>query len=73
MAWPSWRSSFGELEIALLWFFSEIVGGSFFLGGSATRCRVPSSSAMDEIVPKQNMDPGRKVILLWMVTAIKLT
>jgi hypothetical protein len=38
-----------------------------------TRCRVPSSSAMDEIVPEQNMDPGRKVILLWMVTAIELT
>ena len=27
---------------------------------------------MDEIVPKQNMDPGRKVILLLMVTAIEL-
>jgi hypothetical protein len=27
---------------------------------------------MDEIVPKQNMDPGRRVILLWKVTAIEL-
>jgi hypothetical protein len=44
--------------------FSEFVGGDFFFGGSAMRCRVPSSSAMDEIVPKQNTDPGRRVILL---------
>jgi hypothetical protein len=36
------------------------------------RCRVPSSSVMDEIVPKQNTDPGRRVILLWKVTAIEL-
>jgi hypothetical protein len=28
------------------------------------RCRVPSSSAMDEIIPKQNTDPGQRVILL---------
>jgi hypothetical protein len=52
--------------------FSEFVGGGFLPGGSATRCRIPFSSAMDEIVPKQNMDPGRKVILLLMVTAIEL-
>jgi hypothetical protein len=38
--------------------FSEFVGGDFFSGGSAMRCRVPSSSAMDEIVLKQNTDPG---------------
>jgi hypothetical protein len=44
--------------------FSEFVGGDFFSGGSAMRCRVLSSSATDEIVPKQNMDPGRRVILL---------
>jgi hypothetical protein len=44
--------------------FSEFVGGDFFSGGSAMQCRVPFSSAMDEIVPKQNMDPGRRVILL---------
>jgi hypothetical protein len=52
--------------------FSEFVGGDFFSGGSAMRCRVPSSSATDEIVPKQNTDPGRRVILLWKVTAIEL-
>jgi hypothetical protein len=52
--------------------FSEFVGGDFFLGGSAMRCRVPSSSATDEIVPKQNIDPGRRVILRWKVTAIEL-
>jgi hypothetical protein len=52
--------------------FSGFVGGDFFFGGSAIRCRVPSSSAMDEIVPKQNTDPGRMVILLLKVTAIEL-
>jgi hypothetical protein len=52
--------------------FSERVGVDFFFGGSAMRCRVPSSSAMDEIVPKQNMDPGRRVILWWKVMAIEL-
>jgi hypothetical protein len=52
--------------------FSEFVGGDFFSGGSAMRCRVPSSFAMYEIVPKQNTDLGRKVILLWKVTAIEL-
>jgi hypothetical protein len=36
------------------------------------RCRVPSSSAMDKIVPKQNTDSGRRVILLWKVMAIEL-
>jgi hypothetical protein len=51
--------------------FSE-VAGDFFLGGSAMRCRVPSSSAMDEIVPNQNTDPGRRVILRWKMTAIEL-
>jgi hypothetical protein len=52
--------------------FSEFVGGDFFSGGSAMRCRIPSSSAIDGIVPKQNTDPGRTVILLWKVTAIEL-
>jgi hypothetical protein len=33
--------------------FSKFVGGDFFFGRSAMRCRVPSSSATDEIVPKQ--------------------
>jgi hypothetical protein len=36
------------------------------------RCRVPSSSATDEIVPKQNVDPGRRMILCRKVTAIEL-
>jgi hypothetical protein len=36
------------------------------------RCRVPSSSATDEIVSKQNTDPGRRMILCWKVMAIEL-
>jgi hypothetical protein len=52
--------------------FSEYVGGDFFFGGSVMRCRVLSSSATDEIVPKQNIDSGRRVILRWKVTAIGL-
>jgi hypothetical protein len=52
--------------------FSEYVGGDFFFGGSAMRCRIPSSSATDEIVPKQNTDPGRRVISRWKVTTIEL-
>ena len=52
--------------------FRSYVGGDFFFGGSAMRCRVPSSSATDEIVPKQNTDPGRRVILRWKVTTIEL-
>jgi hypothetical protein len=41
-------------------------------GGFAMRCRIPSSSATDEMVPKQNMDPGRRAILHWEVMAIEL-
>jgi hypothetical protein len=52
--------------------FLEIVKEGFLSGGSAMRCRVPSSSAMDEMVPKQNMDPGRRTILCWKVMAIEL-
>jgi hypothetical protein len=52
--------------------FSEIFEDDFLSGGSAMRCRVPSSSATDEIVPKQNMDPGRRIILCWKVTTIEL-
>jgi hypothetical protein len=52
--------------------FSEIFEENFLSGGSAMRCRVPSSSATDEIVPKQNMDLGRRMILCWKVTAIEL-
>jgi hypothetical protein len=52
--------------------FSEIVDEGFLAGGSTIRCRVPSSSAMDEMVPKQNTDPGRRMILRWKVMAIEL-
>jgi hypothetical protein len=52
--------------------FSEIFEDDFLSGGSTMRCRVPSSSAIDEIVPKQNMDPGRGMILCLKVTAIEL-
>jgi hypothetical protein len=36
------------------------------------QCRVPSSSTMDEMVPKQNMVPGRRVIFHLEVMAIEL-
>jgi hypothetical protein len=36
------------------------------------RCRIPSLSATDEMIPKQNMDPGRRKILFWKVMAIEL-
>jgi hypothetical protein len=36
------------------------------------RCRVPSSSAMDEMVPKQNIVLGRRAILHLEVMAIEL-
>jgi hypothetical protein len=52
--------------------FSETFEENFLSGGSAMRCRVPSSSATDEIVPKQNMDPVRRTILCWKVTTIEL-
>jgi hypothetical protein len=43
--------------------FLEIFKEGFFSGGSAIRCRVPSSSATNEMVLKQNTDPGRRAIL----------
>jgi hypothetical protein len=52
--------------------FSETFEENFLSGGSVMRCRVPSSSVTDEIVPKQNMDPRRRMILCWKVTAIEL-
>jgi hypothetical protein len=52
--------------------FSEIFGEGFFSGGSAMRCRIPFSSATDEMVLKQNMDLGRRAILHWKVTTIEL-
>jgi hypothetical protein len=66
-------SAGGRAFSSLAPIFSERVGVDFFFGGSAMRCRLPSSSAMDEIVPKQNTDPGRRVILLWKVTVIELS
>jgi hypothetical protein len=51
---------------------SEIFEDDFLSGGSVMRCRVPSSSAIAEIVPKQNTDPGRRMILCLKVTAIEL-
>jgi hypothetical protein len=52
--------------------FPEIVEEGFLSGRSAMRCRVPSSSATDEMVPKQNTDLGRRMILCWKVMAIEL-
>jgi hypothetical protein len=52
--------------------FPEFVEEGSLSGGSAMRCRVPSSSATDEMVPKQNVVPGRRTILRWKVMAIEL-
>ena len=43
--------------------FPEIFKEGFFSGGSAIRFRIPSSSATDEMVLKQNTDPRRRAIL----------
>jgi hypothetical protein len=43
--------------------FSEISEEGFFSGGSAMRYIIPFSSVTDEMVPKQNTDPGRRAIL----------
>jgi hypothetical protein len=51
----------------------EIPEEGFFSRGSATLCRVPSSSAMHEMVPKRNIAPGLRVILFLKVMAIELT
>jgi hypothetical protein len=51
--------------------FLGISKENFFSGGSDMRCRIPFSSATDKMVPKQNMDPGRRAILHWEVTAIE--
>jgi hypothetical protein len=52
--------------------FPGISEESFFSGGSAMWCRIPLSSTTDKMVPKQNTDPGRRVILHREVTAIEL-
>jgi hypothetical protein len=43
--------------------FSEISKEGFFSGRSAMRCRIPFSSTTNEMVPKQNTDPGQRAIL----------
>jgi hypothetical protein len=69
------ESLFGAPEAALfpasLRLFQSLLRKALS-GGSAMRCRVPSSSATDEMVPKQNVDPGRRTILRWKVMAIEL-
>jgi hypothetical protein len=52
--------------------FPEIAEEGFLSGGSAMRCRVPSLSTTDEMVLKQNTDPGQRTILCWKVMAIEL-
>jgi hypothetical protein len=44
--------------------FLEIIEEGFLSGRSAMRCRIPSSSATNEMVLKQNTDPRRRTILL---------
>jgi hypothetical protein len=44
----------------------------FFLGGAAMRCRVPSMSAMHEMVSKQKIAIRLKVILLLKMMAMEL-
>jgi hypothetical protein len=50
------RSAVGRAFACFASIFSEIFEEDFLSGGSTMRCRVPSSSATDEIVPKQNTD-----------------
>jgi hypothetical protein len=66
------RGARGCTICCLVLAFSEIFGEGFFFDGSAMRCRIPSSSAMDEMVLKQNTDPGRRAILCWKVMATEL-
>jgi hypothetical protein len=66
------RSAGGCASSCFAPIFSKIFEEDFLFGGSVMRCRVPSSSATDEIVPKQNTDPGRRMILCWKVIAIEL-
>jgi hypothetical protein len=66
------RSIGGCVFSCLAPIFLEISGEDLLFVESAMRCKVPSSSATDELVPKQNVDPGRKTILCRKVTAIEL-
>jgi hypothetical protein len=44
----------------------------FFSGGSATWCRVPSMSAIHEMVPKQNIACRMRVILFFKMMTMEL-
>jgi hypothetical protein len=52
--------------------FPEFIEEGFLSSGSTMRRRVPSSSSTDEMVPKQNVNPGQRTILCWKVMAIEL-
>jgi hypothetical protein len=45
--------------------------GDFLSGEVAMRCRVPSTSAMQEMVPKQKTAPRLKVIMLLKIMAME--
>jgi hypothetical protein len=49
-----------------------ILEEGLFSGGSAMRCRVPFVPATHEMVTKQNIAPGLRVILLLKTTAMEL-
>jgi hypothetical protein len=44
---------------------------AFFSDGAAIRCKVPSWSVMQEIVPKQKIASGLKVIMVLKVTTME--
>jgi hypothetical protein len=67
-AWNAGGCAFSCFALA----FPETIEEGFLSGGSAMRCRVPSSSATDEMVQKQNTDPGRRTIWCPKVMAIEL-
>jgi hypothetical protein len=66
------RSAGGCVISCFVPVFPEIIEEGFLSGRSAMRCRVRFSSATDEMVPKQNIDPRWTVILCWKVTTIEL-
>jgi hypothetical protein len=52
--------------------FHRILEEGLFLGGSAMWCRVLFMSAMHEMVPKHNIAPWLRVILLLKMMAMEL-
>jgi hypothetical protein len=66
------RATSGGIVYSLALTSLGIPEEGFFSGGSTTWCRVPSSSAMHEMVPKQNIAPRQRVILFFKVMAIEL-